>query len=85
MAVSKKALDEANELSLTFLEDLNNRFSYHAPDPKAVDAHVTIRKSCYDLALIITTQVPDCRERSLAITKLEEVMMWANAGIARHH
>lgn len=27
--------------------------------------------------------VPDGREKATAITKLEEFMMWANAGIAR--
>jgi hypothetical protein len=27
--------------------------------------------------------VPDSREKSLAITHLEEAVMWANAGIAR--
>ena len=28
--------------------------------------------------------VPDSREKSLAITKLEESIMWANKGLSRH-
>ena len=31
----------------------------------------------------IKNNVPDGREKSLAMTKLEECCMWANAGIAR--
>lgn len=30
---------------------------------------------------LIVRLIPDCRERSLAITKLEEVSMWANKAI----
>ena len=36
------------------------------------------------LALLFVENCQDCRERSLAITKLEEAVMWCNAGIARH-
>lgn len=28
--------------------------------------------------------IPDSREKSLAITKLEESIMWANKGLSRH-
>ena len=36
-----------------------------------------------DLAHVLNELVPDSREKSLAITHLEEVMMWSNAAIAR--
>ena len=36
-----------------------------------------------EFAGFIDDNCPDCREKSLAITKLEEVVMWANAGLAR--
>lgn len=32
----------------------------------------------------IIDNVPNGREQSVALTKLEEVSMWAKAGIARH-
>ena len=37
-----------------------------------------------DLAQTIISNCPSSRERSLAITKLEEAIMWANASIARN-
>jgi hypothetical protein len=42
-----------------------------------------IRDSAKYLAGIIKDVVPEGREQALAITKLEEAVMWANAGIAR--
>jgi hypothetical protein len=35
-------------------------------------------------ASLIVERVPGGREQALALTKLEEVVMWANAGIARN-
>lgn len=64
--------------------DIRNRFNYHPPkDDQTKRAHETVRRMCLNLADDIDTLVPEGREKSLAITKLEEVMMWANAGIAR--
>lgn len=64
--------------------DLDHRFAYHAPpDDATVQAHQLIRRGCRDLATAINHAAPDGREKSLAITSLEEVMMWANAAIAR--
>lgn len=66
--------------------DLQNRFMYHKPsNEKIAEKHEKIRYSCLDMAYEINKLVPDGREKSLAITKLEEVMMWANAGIARNN
>lgn len=64
-------------------ERLSTRFKFSPPSPHKATAHASIRHSCLEAAAVIETLVPDGRERSLAITKLEEVMFWANAGIAR--
>lgn len=64
--------------------DLKNRFEYHPPkDDETRLAHELVRETMLRAAQIIAEKVPDGRELSLAVTKLEEAMMWANAGIAR--
>lgn len=71
-------------MSLT-VEDLNKRFTFHpATEDETKSNHEQVRLSCLKLALFINSTVPEGREKSLAITHLEEVMMWANAGIARN-
>ncbi|MFF4179736.1 hypothetical protein [Streptomyces sp. NPDC001750] len=65
-------------------EDLANRFTYHAPStPERAAAHAMIRGACAGLAAQIADLCPEGREQALAVTKLEEVMFWANAAIAR--
>lgn len=58
-------------------------FEYQKP----TDAHVAkiteVREACKGLYEILMT-LPNSRERSLAITKLEETSMWANKGIVFH-
>ena len=63
--------------------ELKNRFKHHPPDEHKIELHTAIRIKCFDLAMQITEYCPEGREQSLAITKLEEVMFWANAAIAR--
>jgi hypothetical protein len=58
-------------------------FNYHAPSAKAVTDMQALRDSARLLAHQINFLVPDGREKSNALTNLEEVVMWANAGIAR--
>jgi len=66
--------------------DLQHRFGYHRPGGEVVvQAHETVRDQCLHTALLVVQLCPDGRERALAVTKLEEAMMWANAAIARHH
>jgi hypothetical protein len=67
------------------IKDLENRFRYHQATTKEIqNKHELIRAHCLTLAEDINKLVPEGREKALAITKLEEVMMWANAGIARN-
>ena len=64
-------------------QDLLNRFSYHATENPQAGQHDEIRKACLNLAGFLDATVPDSREKSLAMTKLEEVMFWSNAALAR--
>jgi hypothetical protein len=64
-------------------DELNTRFQYHKPDEDKIKKHETIRNECLKLGFMICANTPACREQSLAITNLEEAMMWANAAIAR--
>jgi len=64
-------------------EDIDNKFSYHKPVKENEMAFEEVRTRCRRLAHFINDVVPIGRERALALTKLEEVVMWANAGIAR--
>ncbi len=65
-------------------DDLANRFTYHPPRPGQPETYQLIRDRAHALALDITEHAPPSRERSLALTKLEEAVMWANAAIARN-
>ena len=63
---------------------IENDFRYHAPSPEKVMKHEIVRNKCKELALFILENCPPGRERALAITKIEEAMMWANAAVARN-
>ena len=64
--------------------DLSNRFTFHAATTEEKrDAHTSIRQACRELAFRLNDKMPEGREKSLAITKLEECMFWGNAGLAR--
>ena len=66
------------------IEDLNKRFTYHAPKEGQPQKYENIRKNALALAELLNAMCPDFREKSLAITSLEEAVMWANASIARN-
>lgn len=64
---------------------IQNDFTYHCPPPEKAQDFVTIREKAKELALIIAQLVPRGREQSTALTRLEETVMHANAGIARQY
>lgn len=66
------------------LTDMENRFSYHKPDAAKVGKHELVRQDVGVLATLWDKNLPNGREKALAITKLEEAMFWANAAIARN-
>lgn len=61
---------------------LDNIFRYHAPKTDQPKRYAEIRSYAGALAAVINNDCPDSREKSVAITKLQEAVMWANASIA---
>lgn len=51
--------------------------SHRTPDEDAQRRLREIRQRCLDLAIFIDDQLPPSRERSCAMTKLDEARMWA--------
>ena len=62
---------------------IDNNFKYHAPKEGQPEIYTNLRNKAKELAEMIADNCPSSRETSLAMTKLEEVVMWANAAIAR--
>lgn len=63
---------------------IENNFTYHAPNREQLDKYASIRAKAKELAYLIDSECPASREKSLAMTKLEEASMWANASISRN-
>ena len=63
--------------------ELSKRFTYHPPNAVQAEVYQQLRKEAALLAGSIRNCTPESREQSLAITKVEEAVFWANAAIAR--
>ena len=66
-------------------DQLKHRFQFHPADAENTQtAHEEVRQICFEAAdTIVELTGAESREQSLAVTKLEEAMFWANAAIAR--
>jgi hypothetical protein len=64
-------------------KEMESRFSYHPPKELQIHRYTVLRDKAKEFAYFIDELVVDCREKDIAIQKVEEAVMWANAGIAR--
>ena len=64
--------------------NIKNNFKYHAPKDGQAQKYEQIRNQAKSFAADLVTFCPPSRELSLALTALEEAVMWANASIARN-
>lgn len=64
-------------------EYLAKAFKHHPPKEGQQATYEAIRAQGQEFAKLILEKAPATRERSLAMTKIEEAIMWANAAIAR--
>ena len=52
-------------------------FTDHAPSPAVQDKMTALRKMFMVDVALLDESIPECREKSLAFTALEESAMWA--------
>lgn len=58
-----------------------NPWQFHAPSDAQKARMQELRDAFQSLASLIEKNAPTCRERSLALTKLEEAATWANKAV----
>lgn len=65
---------------------MDNRFKHHPPkDSDTIERHQGAREAADRMLTAINQNSwGDSREKSIAITKLEECLFWLNADIARN-
>jgi hypothetical protein len=63
-------------------EQIGNIFTYHKPSGNQPQRYEEIRTIAHAFALVLQNHCPESREKSLAITNLQQSVMWANASIA---
>ena len=63
---------------------IENNFKYHPPYGDQRERYETIRDYAKGFAHLLVQNCTTSRELSIALTHLEETVMWANAAIARN-
>lgn len=63
---------------------IENNFKYHKPKEGQPEKYTVLREKAKELAYLIDELCQNSREKSLAMTNLEQSVMWANASVARH-
>ena len=66
------------------MEDIASRFKFVKMTDEQKRASEKIQEEVLNLADITDIYCPDSREKSLALTKLQEFMFWANACISHN-
>jgi hypothetical protein len=67
---------------LITVKDLDNWFTYHAPTPSQVERYAAIRDQAKAFAQVVLAMTPASADQTVAIRKIRESVMVANAAIA---
>lgn len=63
-------------------DQLDNWFSYHAPDATQLVHYDAIRKGARAFADVVNRSCPESADKTAAIRKIREATMTANASVA---
>jgi hypothetical protein len=64
--------------------EIENNFTYHKPMPHDLIKYERLRNMAKEYCELVNELCPDSKEKSNAITKIEESNMWSNASITRN-
>lgn len=65
--------------------DIDSIFSHHPPTAsETVQLHEEVRSKCKEVAIFFRDNLPDSPEKTLAIRKLQEAMMYGNSAAAQY-
>ncbi len=64
--------------------DIKNRFTFHPATPNTAALYEGMRAKALELADWMDENAPASRELSLALTNLDQAVMWFNAAVARN-
>lgn len=83
MSETKYEIDK-QDLTEEQIARLENNFTYHAPFGDKPHRYGYLRDKAKELGKDFCSLAPESRELSLALTNLEQAVMWVNAAIARN-
>lgn len=63
-------------------EQIESTFTYHSPFGDQPLRYKALRDMAKIMAQLIQGSCPESREKALALTNLQQCVMWANASIA---
>jgi hypothetical protein len=58
-------------MTMTMSEQIEKAFTYYAPKGDQPERYRAIRDTGKDFAMLIDALCPDCREKSIAMTKID--------------
>ena len=67
---------------MTQFTDLKRVFTYQPATAEQLKSYQAIRQAAFVLANTIEANAPDCADKTIAMNKVREAAMWANAAIA---
>ena len=82
MALAMIEMDRIEQGRTMLHDDITNRFVFHPATPVTGPLHDAVRAKALEYAKWLTSTVPAGRHLSLALTAVQESILWANAGIA---
>lgn len=67
---------------MAFQEQIENKMRYHAPTPEKRVRHEAVQDAALAFALVIAANTDQSDEQKLALERVIEAKLWANAAIA---
>lgn len=72
------------KVAKTLADRIENHFTYHPPSEGKPTLYESVRSAAKAFAVHLTKTCPESVELDESVTKLEDVVFWANAAIERH-